>query len=320
MHVAWTGVLDPHPGRPRPALAALRASVAARLRHVPRFRQRLAFPPLGVAEPCWVDDPYFDVAWHVIELDSAREPLSRARFHELADDLLSRPLDRSRPLWQIALAPELEGGQVGVVCRIHHALVDGKSAVELALLLLDAAPDSEPGLLDDWTPSAPPGAARMALDAMVDGAGESLRAAGGLMRLARSPRRGAGRIADTLRHTALAVEADLLRPAPASFVNPPIGPRRTLSGPERRPVRVWVRAGSGPLDGSAAYDRHMRPVAAMGTSRTERYRGSVMTLPSAPTRASAGLPEMSIVNWPRGRWLPPASTARALRSSPAATS
>jgi diacylglycerol O-acyltransferase / wax synthase len=241
MHVAWTGVFDPHPVRPRPAVASLRVAVAVRLRHVPRFRQRLAFPPLAVAEPSWVDDPGFDVANHVVELETAAsrprrprlvsaagEPLPFARFRALADELLSRPLDRARPLWQIALAPELEGGQVGVVCRIHHALVDGKSAVELALLLLDASPDAEPGEPDDWEPAPPPGAARLALDAMVDGAGEGLRAAGGLARLARSPRRGAGRIADTLRHTALAVEADLLRPAPSSFVNPPIGPRRTL--------------------------------------------------------------------------------------------
>lgn len=226
MHVAWTGVFDPHPARPRPALAALRGSVAARLRHVPRFRQRLAFPPLAMSEPTWVDDPHFNVDRHVIQL--ASEPLSTTSFHERADRLLSTPLDRAHPLWQIALAPELEDGRIGVVCRIHHALVDGKSAVELALLLLDAAPDAEPEAAEDWAPAPAPGTARMALDAMVDSAGEGLRAAGGLARLARSPRRGAGRIADTLRHTALAVEADLLRPAPASFVNAPIGPRRTL--------------------------------------------------------------------------------------------
>jgi WS/DGAT/MGAT family acyltransferase len=226
MHVAWTGVFDPHAARPRPALAFLRASVAARLRHVPRFRQRLAFPPLGVAEPVWVDDPHFNIDRHVIQL--ASEPLSMQQFHARADGLLSTPLDRTHPLWQIALAPRLEDGRAGVVCRIHHALVDGKSAVELALLLLDGSPDAEAGEADDWTPAAAPGSARMALDAMVDSAGEGLRAAGGLARLARSPRRGAGRIADTLRQTALAVEADLLRPAPASFVNAPIGPRRTL--------------------------------------------------------------------------------------------
>jgi WS/DGAT/MGAT family acyltransferase len=227
MHVAWTGVFDPHAERPRPTLTALRTSVAARLRHVPRFRQRLAFPPLAVAEPCWVDDPDFDIARHVVSL--APGPLAHERFRALADELLSTPLDRSRPLWQIALAPELQDGRAGIVCRIHHALVDGKSAVELALLLLDASPDEEPGEPDAWEPAAAPGTARLALDALVDNAGGSLRAAGGLARLARSPRRSAGRIGDTLRRTALAVEADLMRPAPASFVNPPIGPRRTLA-------------------------------------------------------------------------------------------
>ena len=61
MHVAWSGLFEPHPDLPRPTVEALREKVAARLDRVPRFRQRLAFPPLRLAEPCWVDDPGFDV-------------------------------------------------------------------------------------------------------------------------------------------------------------------------------------------------------------------------------------------------------------------
>lgn len=225
MHVAWRGVFAPPAGR-RPTLDALRRSVDARLRHLPRFRQRLATPPLGLGEPYWVDDPDFDVARHVTALAPAREPIGETRFAAICDGVLSRPLDRDRPLWEVYLVPRLEDDRVGLVVKIHHAMVDGKSAVELALLLFDLTPDAEESPPDDWLPAAGPGAGRLALRAVADGVGESLRDARALARAA-APGSGA-RLTHTLRRAALAVGDDLLRPAPASFVNVPIGPRRAL--------------------------------------------------------------------------------------------
>src|SRR5687768_5203982 len=163
MHVAWSGLFDPPPEAPRPSVGALRAKVAARLARVPRFRQRLAFPPLRLAEPSWVDDPAFDIAGHVSVLDGG--PVSLERFGRLTDAVLSEPLDRSHPLWHIYLVPELEDGRIGVIFKMHHALVDGKSAVELALLLFDLSPDAQPEPEDEWRPATPPNAARLALDA-----------------------------------------------------------------------------------------------------------------------------------------------------------
>lgn len=228
MHVAWKGIFAPHPARPRPALSALRASVASRLRHAPRFRQRLAFPPSALGEPYWVDDAGFDIRRHVTSWLSPRATVSLERFDELADAALSQPLDRAHPLWHIHLVPRLEDGRAGILCKIHHALVDGKSAVELALLLFDLSPDAVPEPPDDWAPAPAPGAAGMALAAVSDGVGETLRGARGAARMAAAPVRSAGRITDTLRRTALAIESDLLRPAPSSYLNAKIGPRRTL--------------------------------------------------------------------------------------------
>lgn len=228
MHVAWSGVFNaPLSGR-RPTLAALRRSVDSRLRHLPRFRQRVAFPPLGLGEPYWVDDESFQVGRHVTALAGARDRVSPARFAELCDGVLSVPLDRSRPLWHVYLVPRLEDDRVGLLVKLHHAMVDGKSAVELGLLLLDLTPDAVAAEPESWEPEPRPAATRLALDALAHGAADSLRdvrAAAGLV----SPR-GGGRIADTLRRTALAVGEDLLRPAPASHVNVPIGPRRALAG------------------------------------------------------------------------------------------
>lgn len=226
MHVAWSGLFEPRPGLPRPTVAALRAKIAARLDRAPRFRRRLAYPPLRLAEPCWVDDPGFDVANHVTALGDPDAALTLARFAQLTDAALSEPLDRRRPLWEVGLVPRLEDGRAGLIFKMHHALVDGKSAVELALLLFDLTPEPDPEPPSRWTPQPRPSAARLALDAFASSTLEPLRAARGVGRLAARP--GEVGIAGTLRRAALAFEQDLLRSAPPSYLNAPIGPRRTL--------------------------------------------------------------------------------------------
>lgn len=228
MHVAWKGRFAPRADGRTVTIGALRSSIAGRLRGAERFRQRLAFPPGGLAEPVWTDDERFAVADHVLALGDDHETLAVARFDELCDRALSQPLDRSRALWQVLFAPRLDDGTAGLVMKVHHAMVDGRSAVELALLLLDLAPDAVAAAPDSaWRPTAAPGGARLALDALADQGAESLRAARGLAGMAIRPGRGI-RVADTLRRAALAVGEDVLRPAPASYVNVPIGPRRTL--------------------------------------------------------------------------------------------
>jgi WS/DGAT/MGAT family acyltransferase len=225
MHIAWKGRFRPRAFGGRPTVEELRTSITSRLDRAPRFRQRLAFTPGSLAEPSWIDDDAFAVERHVLQMGDA--PLAASRFDELCDVALSRPLDRGRPLWEVHLAPRVDDGSVGLLMKIHHAMVDGKSAVELALLLLDVSEDARPLPAVRWEPSPPPSPRRLALDALADRGSESLRAAGGLARLAANPRAGV-RIADTLRRTALAVGEDMLRPAPSSYVNVPIGPRRTL--------------------------------------------------------------------------------------------
>lgn len=223
MHVGWKGIFDPRAGGAVVSVEELRRSIAGRLRHAPRFRQRLAFTPGGFAEPVWVDDERFELAEHVVALAEPGQRLSRARFDELCDDILSRPLDRGRALWSLHVAPQLDDGSLGLVMKAHHAMVDGRSAVELALLLLDLTPEPPDAEADDWTARPAPSSVRLALDAMVDTGGESLRTAAGLARAVTSPR-----LAGTLRRAALAVGEDLLRSAPASYVNAPLSAQRTL--------------------------------------------------------------------------------------------
>src|SRR3954451_13298836 len=89
-------------------VAGLRARIAARLDWIPRFRQKVVRAPLGLAEPVWADDDAFDLEWHVrvARLDPA-EPPGGARVRGLVDDFLGRPLDRSRPLWELLVVPQL---------------------------------------------------------------------------------------------------------------------------------------------------------------------------------------------------------------------
>jgi WS/DGAT/MGAT family acyltransferase len=228
MHVAWSALLAPSTERPRPTLRALRASIESRLALLPRFRQRLAVDPLGVADPRWIDDRGFDIRRHVTGLGPGTGELSMQGFQDLCDEALSEPLPRDRPLWRLYLAPRLEGDRIGLLCKLHHAMVDGRATVEVATLLFDIEPDAEPGPPADWHPQPEPSLTQLALEALGERGREPLRAARGMARMAANPIGTGGRISDTLRRTALAVGEDLLRPAPASFLNDPIGPQRTL--------------------------------------------------------------------------------------------
>jgi diacylglycerol O-acyltransferase len=232
MHVAWAGLFSPGPDGARPGVELLRRSLAARLPRAPRFRQRLAFPPPGFGEPFWVDDPEFDVRHHVTALTEPGEAVTLASFRRLQDAVLSEPLDRRRPLWHVYLVPRLEDGRSGLVCKLHHAMVDGVSTVELGLLLFDdggAATDPDPP--PQPIPQAAPGSTQLAVEAAAQSAGLAVRLARRAAGLAVRPRRAAARAAETVTHAMAAVREDLLRPASAgSAINSPIGPERTLVG------------------------------------------------------------------------------------------
>ena len=100
----------------------------------PRYRQRLAGVPLALHDPVWVDDAGFDPSAHLLRGDG--EDLSA-----LVDSVLSAPLPRDRPLWEITIAADLPGGRIALVGKMHHCMVDGAAVVELANLILDADPD-----------------------------------------------------------------------------------------------------------------------------------------------------------------------------------
>jgi diacylglycerol O-acyltransferase len=125
MHVGFSAVFTAPSGRPRPSVEALRERAAGRLHEVPWCRWRLDAAPLGLSEPRWVDDVRFDLRAHIVRLTPPDDRVSHASFEALRSTVLSAPLDRSRPLWQIFLVPRLEDERVGMVGRSITRLSTG---------------------------------------------------------------------------------------------------------------------------------------------------------------------------------------------------
>ncbi|MDA0167270.1 wax ester/triacylglycerol synthase family O-acyltransferase [Solirubrobacter ginsenosidimutans] len=230
MHVGFSAVFDAPSGRPRPSVEALRERAAGRLHEVPWCRWRLDPSPLGLSEPRWIDDVDFDLRAHIVALTPPDDRVSSASFEALRSTVLSAPLDRSRPLWQIFLVPQLEDGRVGMVGKIHHALVDGLAALQIVSLILDSEPDvaSQPPV--PWQPQGRPGRVGWALDAMTRGFADGVGALRtGATAAAHAPDTAANALRDARRVLGAAAE-EAFSPAPPSALNVPIGARRTLVG------------------------------------------------------------------------------------------
>ena len=239
MHVGWLATVDLPAGVDRLEREALVERIAGRLHLVPRFRQVIREPPGGLVAPYWADDPDFDLDAHV----AAEERVVSTT--AIAERFFSEQLPRDRPLWQLLVVPSLGGRRAAILGKVHHAMVDGIAAVQLGLLLFDGEPGAPAALPVPWQPR-PDNPLRSALDGARDTALEQYRSARRVAELGLSPGRGL-RMADSMRRAAFGLVDDVRRPAPASYLNVPIGPRRRLLGvtlPLRRALAVKERTGT----------------------------------------------------------------------------
>lgn len=151
-HVGGVAILDPTtaPGGEISA-AGIQQLIAGRLSLLPPLRWRLAEVPLGLDHPYWIDDADFDLEYHVRETALA-PPGDDDQLAEQVARICARPLDRSRPLWEIYLIHGLADGNVAMLTKIHHAVIDGMSGAEIMGLLLDLSPDGRelPDVEDDY--------------------------------------------------------------------------------------------------------------------------------------------------------------------------
>lgn len=228
MHVGFSAVFAAPGDRPRPCVEALRDRAAGRLHEVPWCRWRLDGAPLGLSEPRWIADPDFDLRAHIVQLTKPEDRVSYDSFEALRSVVLSTPLDRSRPLWQIFLVPRLHDGRVGMVGKIHHALVDGLAALQIVNLVLDTDPDctSEPAL--PWRPGGRAGSTGWALDTASQTLDDGVGALRDAVNAIAHPQATVGRVLHQAKLIANAVRDDVLPSAPPSALNVTIGPRRTL--------------------------------------------------------------------------------------------
>jgi WS/DGAT/MGAT family acyltransferase len=155
-HVGGLSVLDPRDAPAPITLARLTDLVGERLPLVPVLRRKLLTVPLGIDQPYWIDDPDFDIEYHIRELALPR-PGSDAQLTEQVARLHARPLDRSRPLWEIYLITGLAKRRIAVYTKIHHAAIDGVSGAELLTALLDLTPEGrELPAAAPFRPAGPP--------------------------------------------------------------------------------------------------------------------------------------------------------------------
>jgi WS/DGAT/MGAT family acyltransferase len=224
MHVGWVAVFSaPADGR-LPSYSELRDHIEPRLARAPRYRQKLASVPLGLHAPEWVDDADFSVDRHVY--------WAPGPCHELVDEVMSMPLRRDRPLWEIWVCEDAGNRQMALVGKMHHCMVDGLAAVELSSLLLDPTPEPVACESDGWAAAPAPDSRGLLLGAVRDRVGEQLELLRWPLRAATSPSRVAAELAGAVPRVARAL-AHSLRPAPESSFNTPLSPSRRLAWAQR---------------------------------------------------------------------------------------
>ena len=228
MHVASVMLFEGEP----PAYDDLIDSIERRLHLVPRYRQKLAFVPLGQGRPRWVDDPHLNLHYHV-RATALPSPGSEDQLRALAGRVFAQQLDRDKPLWELWLVDGVEGDRFALLAKTHHALVDGISGVDIVTVLFDTSP--EPAAPPDpgrrWLPRPLPSRAQLLGEALVERATIPAEAA----RTARAVFRAPRQIARNVVHAAAGIGAMAwagMSPAPPSPYNTPIGPHRRFT---------WVR-------------------------------------------------------------------------------
>jgi diacylglycerol O-acyltransferase len=210
-----------------PPYQALVEHILGRLHLVPRYRQRLAFVPLGQGRPVWTDDPRFNPYYH-IRHTALPQPADERALQRLAGRIFSQRLDRSKPLWEMWLVQALAGDRFALIAKTHHALVDGISGVDITTVLFDTAPDAMPASRPPtpWSAGPPPGSAKLIADALLERATVPGEIARGARASLRAPRRAVGSLARSVRNVGASALPGIEHPTPRTPFNVEIGPHR----------------------------------------------------------------------------------------------
>jgi diacylglycerol O-acyltransferase len=219
MHIASVTIFE----GPPPPYGDIVAMIDAKLDLVPRYRQKVKSVPLELGRPVWVDDPHFNLEYHVRHT-ALPAPGGETELRKLVGRVMAQQLDRTKPLWEIWVVEGLEDQRWAILAKTHHALVDGVSGTDLLAVIMDLSPDVVRPEPSTWTPRSEPSGVELIVDALeniVLSPYEQLRAA---RAQTRAVRRMLGYALDV--GGGLFALAGLVRPMPLSSLNGPLGPHR----------------------------------------------------------------------------------------------
>jgi diacylglycerol O-acyltransferase / wax synthase len=223
MHVASTTLFE----GPAPEYDEMLAHIESRLHLVPRFRQKLRMVPYSQGRPIWVDDPQFNLRYH-IRHTALPSPGSEEQLRILAARVFSQRLDRSKPLWEMWLVDKVEGDRFAIVTKSHHCLIDGVSGVDITNVLFDTKPEPESvPQAEPWTPKPEPSDAQVLSEAVLERLTSPAEVARGVRALFRAPRRVVRKGIDAAEAAGAFAKAGF--GAPDSPFNVDIGPYRRFA-------------------------------------------------------------------------------------------
>ncbi len=288
-HVGSVCVLDTSTAPEPLTLERLTALIADRLHLIPPFRRRLVEVPFGLDQPYWIEDPGFDIEYHVREL-ALPSPGDDKQLAEQAARLHARPLDRDRPLWELYLIHGLSGGRLAIYTKVHHAAIDGVSGNDILSAVLDLTPEGRPvEAPPPWRCDVKPGSLQMLARSAVSLSGHPVRAA----RIGYDLWRSVPALAAGPGLPSLAAVDRLLRRSSNSAVLPGSGGLRAPATPFNKaisPHRRWAFCTVPLAEVKAVKNRHGGTVndvvMALSTGALRRWLIDHDALPDAPLVAA----------------------------------
>ena len=220
MHVAGCTVFN---GK-APAYEELVEAIASRLHLVPRYRQRLAFVPLQQGRPVWVDDPHFNVTYHVRHT-ALPKPGDERTLKRLVGRIMSQQLDRARPLWEMWFVEGLADDQFALISKTHHCMIDGVSGADLISVIMQPFADSEVGEAAAWMPRPHPSETRLLFDEARRRLAQPLDVVRAATTALRHPEQALAKVEESVSALAEAF-SPALRPASLLPINTEVGPSR----------------------------------------------------------------------------------------------
>ncbi len=223
MHVGSVMVFDaPTGGFDYESLVTL---ISERIAHVPRYRQRIRSVAGGLANPVWVDDAHFDMSYHV-RRSALPRPGSDEQLEELVARIQPRPLDRTRPLWEVYLVEGLAEDRFAIITKSHHSLVDGITAVDIGNVLLDGNPSVGDGVATTWRPRPEPSSVELLVGAVTDAVRTPSQVVDTVQNGVADVKKTLGKVAGVAGEVVSTVARVSARPAPTSPLNASVGRAR----------------------------------------------------------------------------------------------